>query len=251
MKTLLMMSTLFLGLISFGQTADVILEKYFENTGGLDNWKNLKSQKIEANVSTQGMKIPVVMYNFANGKTYSSFTLQGKTMVQQVFDGEKGYAMNFMTQKMEEMDAEAVDNLKRSKGEFPSPFIDYKEKGYTIEKLEDETVEGVECFKIKIVKGKKMSDGKEVDDVAYYYFDKDNYVPIVIETSISSGPMAGKTAQTVLSDYDEVDGLYFPFSIQEKIKDGEGAGQTITFEKIEINVKEDKSLFDFSEYENK
>ena len=103
----------------------------------------------------------------------------------------------------------------------------------------------------KWIQGKKLNEGKEIDDVTYYYFDKENFIPIVVETTISMGPMAGKTAQTVFSDYDEVDGLYFPFSIKEKLKDGEGQGQTVTMEKIEINVEEDPALFDFTEYEKK
>ena len=204
---------------AYSQTADEIVANYLENIGGAENWKKVTSQKMQASVNVQGMKLPVVMVSFANGKSYSSFTLQGKTMVQQVFDGEKGYEMNFMTQKMEEIDAESVENLKRNKDDFPLPFLDYKEKGYTVEKLEDETVEGVDCFKIKFISGKKLNEGKEIDDVTYYYFDKENFIPIVVETTISMGPMAGKTAQTVFSDYDEVDGLYFPFSIKEKLKD--------------------------------
>ncbi len=251
MKIGLSVIVLMISWVSFSQSADEIVSKYLETTGGVENWKKVKSQKVAASVNAQGMKIPVEFWSFADGRTYSAFTLQGKTMVQQVFDGEKGYEMNFMTQKMEEIDAESVENLKRNKGDFPSPFIDYKEKGYTVEKLEDATVEGVDCFKIKFTAGKKLSEGKEVDDVTYYYFDKENFVPIVVETTIKMGPMAGKTSQTVMSDYDEVDGLYFPFSIQEKLKEGEGMGQTITFDKIELNVEADKSMFDFSEFEKK
>ncbi|MEZ4936404.1 MAG: outer membrane lipoprotein-sorting protein [Crocinitomicaceae bacterium] len=249
MKIVFMIGGLLWACLAYNQTADEIVATYLENIGGAENWAKVKSQKIQASVSVQGMKIPVLMYSFADGKSYSSFTMQGKTMVQQVFDGEKGYEMNFMTQKMEEIDAESLENLKRNKGDFPSPFLNYKEKGYTLEKLEDETVEGVDCFKLKFITGKKLNEGKEVDDVMYYYFDKENYVPIVIETTIKMGPMAGKTSQTVFSDYDEVDGLFFPFSIKEQLKDGDGQGQTITMEKIEINVEEDKSMFDFSAYE--
>ena len=252
------MSKIFIAIIGIicsvslqAQTADEIVETYLENTGGKENWKNVKSQKIIASINANGMKIPLEIWNFSDGKVYTAFELQGKKMVQQVFDGEKGYEMNFMTQKMEEIESETVENLKRNKGDFPSPFLDYKEKGYTLDLVGVETVEGVECFKLKFTTGKKLSEGKEVDDVSYYYFDKENYVPIVVETTITGGPMAGKTAVTILSDYDEVDGLYLPFSMQEKLKDGEGEGQTISFDKIELNVKVEDSMFDFSDYKTK
>ena len=248
MKLMLLLSGLIIGSFTYAQTADEILAQYFETVGGLEEWKKVKSTKSTAKVITQGLEIPLEIWMFTDGRMYTSFTLQGKKMVQVAFDGKKGYEMNFMTGKMEEMDKERVENLKRSIGDYPSPFIDYKTKGYTVEKLDDEVVEGTTCYKLKLISGKKLVDGKEVDRVSYHYFDKETFVPIVEETEILVGELAGKLSQTILSDYTEVDNLYFPYSIIQKIAGGQGQGQTITFEKIEINPKEDKTLFDFSSY---
>lgn len=248
MKVLMIVAVLCVGSLSFGQTVDEIISTYFENTGGLENWKKVKSTKTTASVNANGMKIPVEMWMFADGKMHTSFTLQGQKMIQLAFDGEKGFEMNFMTGKMEKLDAERVENLKRSKGDYPSTFIDWKEKGHKIEKLEDVTVEGTECFKLKFTHAKKqLVDGKEKDNITYYYIDKENFVPIMVETTVPAGPMAGKKSQTILSDYQEVDGLYFPHSIQEKVEGNEAVSQSITFDKILVNPKVDKTLFDFKE----
>jgi hypothetical protein len=48
-----------------------------------------------------------------------------------------------------------------------------------------------------------------MDDVFYYYFDTENYLPIVIQ--IKQGPMKGQKSVSTMSDYQEVDGVYFPF----------------------------------------
>jgi hypothetical protein len=58
-----------------------------------------------------------------------------------------------------------------------------------------------------------------------------------------TGPAKGQEIMTYFSDYQEVDGLMFPFYIESKV-----AGQTvqkITVEKITLNEKLDDSLFAF------
>ena len=50
-------------------------------------------------------------------------------------------------------------------------------------------------------------------------------------------------SETKMSDYQEVDGLYFPFSITQGVKDG--AGQPITIDKIELNPTVDDAVFEF------
>ena len=42
---------------SNAQTADEILAKYFENTGGVDKWKTLSGIKMSAKVNQMGMNI--------------------------------------------------------------------------------------------------------------------------------------------------------------------------------------------------
>jgi hypothetical protein len=56
-----------------------------------------------------------------------------------------------------------------------------------------------------------------------------------------SGQMKGKISQTVYSDYQSVDGLYFAFSMNQKIKDG--GGQAIQFDAIELNKEVDDKIF--------
>jgi len=48
-------------------------------------------------------------------------------------------------------------------------------------------------------------------------------VPIVIEKEMKSGPGKGMVLQLKYSDYEEVDGMYFAFSINQGVKDQEGS----------------------------
>jgi outer membrane lipoprotein-sorting protein len=150
-----------------------------------------------------------------------------------------------MTMEAEKSDAESNENRKRESHDFPSPFLDFKDKGYTIELLGEETVEGVECYKIKLTKKSSLVDGKEVDNISYYFFDMENFVPIVEESEIMGGEMNGKIGRTVFSDYEEVDGLYFPFSMSQGIKDM--GSQVINFKSIELNPAVTDDMFAFPE----
>ena len=57
--------------------------------------------------------------------------------------------------------------------------------------------------------------------------------------------MKGNVSRGTFSDYDEVEGLYFPFSITEGIKDM--GAQTINFTSFELNPEIDDAIFKFPE----
>lgn len=225
------------------QTADEILENYFENIGGLDNLKQIKGVKMSAKLNQQGMEIPIDIFQFSDGKQMTVINFQGKEIKQGVFDGETLWGHNMMTMKAEKSDAETTENMKLNINDFPNAFIDYKSKGYTVELLGKETMDGAETFKIKLVKEPVTVDGNKEDDVVFYYFDTENFVPIAMQQEIKSGQGKGMISEITMSDYDEVDGIYFPFSMTQGVKGQPGA--PITISSIELNPEVDASLFAF------
>ncbi|MBU3010603.1 outer membrane lipoprotein-sorting protein [Polaribacter vadi] len=245
MKKLLLVAVMFLGLVANAQTADEILATYYENIGGIENLKKIKGLKMTASVNQQGMEIPLEIYQMADGKQMSVINFQGKEIKQGVFDGETLWGHNFMTMKAEKSDAEATANMKLDMNDFPDAFIDYKEKGYKVELLGKETIDGAETFKIKLTKEPVTIDGKKEDSITYYFFDTENFVPIAIQSEIKSGPGKGMMSEITMSDYQEVEGLYFPFSMTQGVKGQPGAPLTIT--KIELNPTVDAALFAFPE----
>lgn len=227
------------------QSADEIIEKYFENTGGKDAWNNITGLKFNASVNTPIGEIPLVMYNGKDGSSFIKITLQGNEITQLAFDGEIAWGMNMMSMQAEKQNSENTENLKRASKEFPDPFLNYKEKGFAIELLGNETIEGTECFKIKLTKAPNLVDGVETENVLYYYFDNENFVPILVESEIKSGPAKGNISQTFFSNYQEVNGIYFSFSFTQGLKGQQG--QAITIKSIEINPEIDKSTLTYPE----
>ncbi|HRE78274.1 MAG TPA: outer membrane lipoprotein-sorting protein [Flavobacterium sp.] len=222
------------------QTADEIINTYITNIGGAEKFKSLTGTKMEMNVNYQGMEIPVELVQLKGGKMYLKINFQGQEITQMAFDGTTAWSTNFMTMKAEKMESEMVENIKLEAGDYPDPLIDYKAKGYTAEYLGKETKEGTECYKVKVTKKPQTIDGQKVDNVVFYYFDTENNVPILTESEIKSGPMKGQMSVSTMSDYQEVEGMYFPFSMNQ-------GGQPMKIKKVTLNPTVDPSAFTFKE----
>lgn len=238
---------LFLGIsgMTYAQTVQEILDKYVENTGGRAKWEAMKGMKMTASVNQQGMEIPLTIISLKDGRQTTNINFQGMSIKQNVFDGTTLWSTNFMSMKAEKSDAETTAIFKATATDFPDPFLNYKAKGYLVELLGKESIEGTETFKIKLTKKPVMVDGQLQDDISYYFFDTENFVPIMVEAEIKSGQGKGMISQTTMSDYQEVDGLFFPFSMAQGVK---GLGtQPIVISKIELNPTVDDSEFVFPE----
>lgn len=241
MKKILTFAMLWFVAVQYAQTtADEVITKYIENTGGKAKWEALQGTKTTGTANF-GMEFPFENVLLKDGKQYTKINFQGKELMQQVFDGQKFWGVNFMTQQPEEAPAEDTQNfMKNGINDFPSPFLNYKDKGYQIELVGEDTKEGTVCYKIKLTQNPEMVEGVETPKISFYYFDKDNFVPIVSEFEIPSGPNKGQLVSSVFSDYQEVEGLYFPFSVN-------AGGALLKFTKIELNPTVDPEVFNMPE----
>lgn len=227
------------------QTVDEILDSYFENTGGIEAWKDLKGIKINAKVNQGGLEIPLEIVQMADGRTYTKINFQGMTLMQNVYDGTTSWSTNFQTMKAEKADEETTYNVALEAANFPDAFLNYKENGYTAELMGTETVDGAEAYKIKLTKKPMKVDGEMVDNVSFYYFETENMVPIAVDNEVKMGPQKGAIGRNTMSDYQEVNGLYFPFAMSQGLKDG--PSQAIQIESIELNPEVQDSDFTFPE----
>ena len=224
------------------QNAKEIIDKYIENIGGYQAWTEINSMTVTGIGRQQSVDYPFIATFMKDGRTIIDVDLQGTSFIVEAFDGETAWNMNFNTQKAEALDSEASANYKNdAKDNMPDAFINYKAKGYDIELIGKEEFEGTECFKIKLTKTPVLVDGKEEDNIDVYYFDTENFVPIAIESVVKFGPAKGAISQTLISDYQEVDGLYIPFSQIEKFN-----GQIsleMVYKEVKLNSKVNLEIF--------
>jgi len=228
---------LFTSLTASAQNADEIINKYFENIGGKEKLSKINSFKMNVVSNYNGMEIPIEIFNDKAGKMYVKINFQGKEITQLAFDGKTGWSTNFMTMKAEKLDSETTENMLSQIKDFPDPFYNYKDKGYKVELLGKETKEGTECFKIKLTKTPITVAGKKEDNVVFYYFDTENFVPIMTEAEVKEGPAKGQISTSTMGDYQEVDGIFFPFTMNQ-------GGQAMTVKSIAINQPVDAKVFE-------
>ena len=228
-----------------GQSVDEIIKNAIEKTGGAAKWTNLKGFKIIAKFDQGGVEFPLEIVQLGDGRQYTKLTFQGNEIKQGVFDGMKLWSTNFQTMEPKMSDAETTQNVKLDSNDFPDGLLNYRSKGYKAELEGKTTIDGSEAFKVKLVKEPMTINGKTYDDITYYYFDVNTNLPIAREFEMKHGPIQGSTMVISLGDYQEVQGLLFPFSMSQGVKDA--PPQPLKVESIEINPRIDDMEFTYPE----
>ncbi len=237
MKKSLFSAVLLLVLSNFAtaQSAEEIIAKHIRATGG-DNWSKVEAVKMEANIASEsaaGMAIGWTMTSIRDKAARMDVSVMGMTQTS-VVNGDKGWATNpFMGQ----MDPEPLtsDQVKSmmDQTDIDGTVIGYKEKGYTVEFVGKEDVEGTEALKIKVNKG-----GKKVE---YILYDPETYYEI---KNIQVDEVDGKEVEsaTVFSNFKTVDGIVMPHSLQSS--NPMMGNTTITLTKVTFNPTVDMKAFD-------
>jgi outer membrane lipoprotein-sorting protein len=239
-RSTLILLAMVLAFAASAQTADEILAKYFENTGGVAKWKAVKTIKMEGKAPTPQGDFPIVFYGKAPNKIKIVINVQGQELVQGAYDGETAWALNPFAGGTDpvKLDEEQAKELKDQQVE--DDFIDYAKKGHVVTMEGKEEVDGVQCYKVKLEKNKN-NDKEDVTRV--YYFDSENYVPVMYKSYVQSGPQKGTEIQNFVSDYQETGGLMMPYFIEQKVN-GQSVSK-IVVDKITVNETIEDTVFAF------
>ncbi len=220
----------------FSQTpgVDEIVDNYFENIGGKEAWRSIKSMKIVGEGIQMGMNFPLTVLSKEPNLNKVIVNVQGMEIID-AFDGEVGWSTNpfaGVTEPTKKSDEESAEVAKES---FQDDLLDYKEKGHELTFESTEEYEGSEVYKLKLVR----ADGTE----RIYFFDTEDFVPIALRAFPKSGQLKGQTLDTLTGDYQEVEGVMIPFSMKQTVN-----GQTMlemVAKSIEVNVPIADSEFSF------
>jgi outer membrane lipoprotein-sorting protein len=216
------------------QTADEIINKHIQALGGKDKIKAVQTVRMTGKlVMGQGMEAPFTRELARPNKMRVEFTIQGMTGIQ-AYDGQSGWSvMPFMGKTAPEKMSDDEIKLAEDQADMDGLLVDYKEKGHQVEYLGKEDVEGTPAYKLKVT--------KKNGDVVNVYIDADSYMQIkeAGKVKVRGQEVEG---ETTFGDFKTVDGLVFPFSMEQKAQGGPG-GMTISISKIEVNPTLDASRF--------
>lgn len=226
---------IFINVFAFAQTAEDIIAKHIKATGG-DHWKTVNTVKMEANITADaaaGMAIGWTMIAVRDKAARMDVSVMGMTQTS-VVNGDKGWSTNPFMGKTdpEPMTADQVKSMT-SMTDIDGSVIGYKDKGYTVEYVGTEDVDGTEAFKIKINKGDKK--------VEYTFYDPETYYEI---KNIQVEEVDGKEVETatVYSNFKTQDNIVFPFTMQQA--NPMMGNSTITLTSLTLNPTVEDKIFE-------
>lgn len=218
-KILLVIIMLMSGIVS-AQTAKEIIEKNIELSGGLTNWKLLNSITLQGRL-TLGINdnYPIKIFQERPNLTKTVITINKKETAIEGYDGKKGYAMNYATNKLQEYPNYVAES-------FDTDFIDWESKGFEANYLGKEKVGETVCHKVELIKNVNKT---------LYYFDVKTYM-LLKEV---------KSDEALLySDYRKIGSLMMPFRI-ESSSPKKDSDYVILLNKIETNKVLPANTFKF------
>ena len=215
------------------QTVDEIIAKNINARGGLENLRSIQTIRQTGKFSQQGFQAAFSQENKRPREVREELTIQGLSDVT-AYDGKTGWHISpFSGRKDAELlSADDTKGLAED-SDIEGQLVDYKQKGSQAELMGHDSVEGTDCYKIKLT----LNNG----DLRIYYLDADSYLELKIETQrMIRG--AFQYRDTLYGDYEQVGGIYFPFAMDTGEK-GDPNRVQLTVEKIEVNVPLDDKLF--------
>ncbi len=213
-------------------TLEEILAKNYQAHGGLDRIKSVRTMKMIGSSSFGGVDAPLTIYFKRPGMFRVEATVQGKVFIT-AHDGAIGWNINpFMgtsdAVKLPDRDA----NELKEQGDIDGPLVDAKEKGYTVELLGEDDLEGTKVYKLKITNKRQ--------ETTTMYLDKESCIELK-QIAVRTSEGTEVTTETIYSDYKTVDGLMIAHSLETRTN-GQPSGQ-ISFRTIEVNKDLENAMF--------
>ena len=218
-------------LLLSAQDVNEILDQHFEAIGQ-ENLLKTESIQATGKAMQMGMEFPFTMINKRPDKLKMIIEVQGSQILQTV-NGESVWAVNPMTGSSDPIDVTGpeADGLKEN-ADMDGQHWNWEEKGHQLELEGTEDVDGTESYVLKLT--------KKNGNIDYFYIDTDSYL---ILKARSKTMMQGSEIEieTLLSNYQEVDGFIMPFNSEQQMN-----GQTmitIMIDDVKVNQEVDDAIF--------
>ena len=202
-----------------GMTAANVIDKYISAIGGKDKVMAIKTTMMVANATIQGTPLVMTSKSSAPNKTSQEIAVMGNVMQKSIFDGEKGYSES----RGQRTDMEGDDLEEAKEGNAIISDLNYKSGT---------------LLRIEPIDGKNTIVLKHKDNEVFYDMETGLKVKSI---KVTKGPDGAEVKiPTLFSDYREVNGVKFPYSIVQKMGPME-----LNFEIQEIKVNEGVTDADF------
>lgn len=209
-----------------GMTAEQILARYVEARGGAEALAALQTVVADGTaILPNGVETPF-HYEWKRPDRFRfELTFQGTTEIQ-AFDGESGWELDPPATEPTPMAAPKLALLNDAV-DFVGPLVSAADKGYEVELLGKESVEGTEAWALGLVRNDHLEER--------YYLDTEYYLEIQQrERHLLGGQQVDM--EVTWGDYKEVAGVLVPHTWSRR-RAGESRGLTLVFESFTFNAE--------------
>lgn len=212
------------------QTADEIVNKYFEATGGKEKIAQLNSIHTENTVEVMGNQGPSSI-TILNKKGFRLDTEINGQKIIQVLTDKGGWAVNpMMGSTTPQAIPEDAYKQTRDQIDLAGPLYDYAAKGNKVELVGKEAG----AYKLKVTTADSVETNFFIDSATY------RLAKLTRSATVMGQPME---VSSTFSDYKKTDfGIYVPFTVE--ISYGGQFSLTTKVNKIEINQEVDPKIFE-------
>jgi hypothetical protein len=224
------------------QTVDELVAKHVAARGGIEKLRTISSLKITRTVATPFTSVQVVIYKKRPDLIRWEQTPKGQTEAVPRGINAAGAWDVAQGKVVMRPDTLAVEG-RETDADFDGLLIDWQKKGHTVTLEGKEKVGTADAYKLKVT-----TKGGTVREV---YLDATTFLEAQIVGKVRIPGIDPRTKEhrfndtiLVFSDYRDVDGVKFPFAIDEE-RTGGGITQSFAHftEKIEVNVPMEDALF--------
>ncbi len=223
---------------AFAFTADELATRNIEAKGGLDKLHALQSVRLSGHMRIQGDSIELGVVTLVRQPASIRYeaSLQGLTQVQ-AYDGTQAWQINpFQGRKdPEKLSADDAKGLGEDAADFTGVLVDYRSKGYKLDYLGTEDIDGTEAHKLRVTRPN--------GDITTVYLDPDHFLEIRLVNHRIEHGVPNETV-TDFGDYEQVQGVYLPFA-QESHQKGSSERQKVQYDKADANPDAADAAFRF------
>lgn len=224
------------------QTVDELVARHIEARGGYEKLKAIQTLKLTRTVATPFSSVQVVIYKKRPNLIRWEQTPKGQTTAVPRAINSTG-AWDIVGEKVVMRPETIAIEGRETDGDFDGLLVDWKEKGHSVTLAGKEKVGTVDAYRLTVT-----TRGGAVRDV---YLDAATYLEAQIVGKVRLPQMDPKTKEhrfndttLVFSDYRDVNGVKFPFAVdEERIGGPITQSFAIYTDKIEVNVPMEDALF--------
>jgi outer membrane lipoprotein-sorting protein len=242
MRLLLMICTLLaaaMPALAQTPTVDDLLAKNLESRGGAERLKSISTRRVAGTVTVQvqmppgaqkpaepapqTLQMPMQVLAKRPNLMLQEMKMQDRRVVT-AFDGQQAWAINPMIGSSAQLVQGVQADLIRDQAQFDGPLAYAKQRGDKMEVVGKEQIEGAPAWKLTITHGDKTTT---------VYLDEKTALERKVSASVSQGGTQ-LLVESLISDYQPVDGIMVPRKVQTLV--GGQTQATVTIDKVEFNV---------------